>query len=144
MRFLYMIFMMLMISGIVYVAEEAKQSILAEEAGTDVTIYTYNNNTFSKILVGGANGSVKQMGSGDMPSSIQGGADSGSVGGFSDTFNTILSWLNTVGDFLYDMVNGVPNLIRDMGFPSYVANFIGVVWWGLAIILLVSWIRWNI
>lgn len=144
MRFLYMIFIMLMLSGILYMVQEAGNDVVAKESPNNKnlqTIYTYQNGVISEIVV---NGSVKNFGTSGLPSSIQGGADSGSVGGFSDTFNTFVSWVQDAGKFLFGLVNSVPNLVKGMGFPNYVANFIGALWWGLAVVLFVSWLRWNI
>ena len=143
MRFLYMLFIMLMVSGGLYVFQEAGNDIVESENNNKSfdTIYIYKNGVVSQIV---QNGSVKGFGKDDLPSSIQGGADSGNVGGFSDTFNTYLGYATGVGSFLLGLVTAVPNLLKDMGFPSYISNFLGLVWWGLAVTLFVSWLRWNI
>ena len=67
--------------------------------------------------------------------------DTGNI--FTDTFDTLKSWFKTTlapFKFLSSALSQPYGFLRDIGFPIPLCLAIGVLWYLLALILIVSWL----
>jgi hypothetical protein len=59
-------------------------------------------------------------------------------------FNTFVTWIAGAGLLLLGLINAVPNFLTLMSFPAEISFIVGIFWHAITLVLVVSWLRWNI
>jgi len=127
--------MVLCISGLIYLAQA---SILS--TNPDQTSFLDNKNNM--LFNYGNESGVKEF---DASSEIPDSADSVSVDGniFTDAYRTVKAWfIQTTGaNYVIGLLTAPYNILAGMGLPSAVTFFLGTLWYGIIIFLIISWAR---
>lgn len=111
-------------------------------------IDSYQTNTVNIHLYNNENTSLASMTDGENllvgDELLPVGSDEEDTGNiFTDTFNSMMGWvkngLSTI-KFLGSMLSQPMGFLHDMGLPVYLVAMFGMLWYAIALIIIVSWI----